>query len=94
VHIFKQKEDRASCDDHRGISFLSIASKILACVLLNRLSAHVHLHEVLPKCQCGFRAGRGTADMIFAARQILEKCREQHPDSGSLHDLHRPYQIL
>ena len=67
-------------DDHRGISLLSIAGKILARVLLNRLTAHVNLHEVLPESQCGFRAGRGTADMIFAARQLQEKCQEQHQD--------------
>ena len=59
---------------------LSIAGEILARVLLNQLSAHVSLHEVLPESQCGFRAGRGTADMIFAARQLQEKCREQHQD--------------
>ena len=69
-----------SCDDHRGISLLSIAGKILARVLLNRLSAHVHLHEVLPESQCGFRAGRDTADMIFSAGQIKEKSREQVQD--------------
>ena len=80
VHIYKRKGDRACCDDHRGISLLSIAGKILARVLLNRLSAHVDLQEVLPESQCGFRAGRGTADMIFAARQLQEKCREQHQD--------------
>ena len=80
VHIFKRKGDRACCDDHRGISLLSIAGKVLARILLNRLSAHVLLQDLLPESQCGFRAGRGTADMIFTARQIQEKCREQHQD--------------
>ena len=81
VHIFKRKGDRACCDDHRGISLLSIAGKIVARVLLNRLSAHVqHDGEILPESQCGFRSGRGTTDMVFAARQIQEKCREQHQD--------------
>ena len=27
----------------------------------------------LPNSQCGFRRGRGCADMIFAARQLVEK---------------------
>ena len=34
--------------------------------------------EVLPDSQCGFRAGRGCADMIFCARQLMEKAREHN----------------
>jgi len=68
VHIYKRKGDRSCCDHHRGISLLSTAGKILARVLL------------IPESQCGFRAGRGTTDMIFAARQIQKKCREQNRD--------------
>ena len=79
VHIYKRKGNRQSCDNHRGISLLSIAGKILARVLLNRLIAHLE-HGHLPESQCGFRAGRGTMDMIFAARQLQEKCIEQCRD--------------
>jgi len=46
---------------------LSIAGEILTRVLFHRLSIHVHHQNVLTESQCGFRAGRGTADMIFAA---------------------------
>ena len=35
--------------------------------------------DILPESQCGFRGGRGCTDMIFAARQLVEKCRE-HDD--------------
>lgn len=31
--------------------------------------------EMLPDSQCGFRAGRGCADMIFCARQLVEKAK-------------------
>ena len=79
VHIYKRKGNRQSCDNHRGISLLSIAGKILARVLLNRLRQHLE-QGLLPESQCGFRAGRGTVDMIFAARQLQEKCQEQHSD--------------
>ena len=47
--------------------------------MLNRLAHHI-ADNVLPESQCGFRAGRGTTDMIFALRQIQEKCREQNQD--------------
>ena len=78
VNIFKRKENRVCCDNHRRISPLSIAGKIIARVVLNRLSLHVPV--ILPESQCGFQAGRGTTDIIFAARQIQEKCRKQHQD--------------
>lgn len=77
IHLYKRKGNRNSCDNHRGISLLSIAGKILARVLLNRLIAHLE-RDLLPESQCGFRAGRSTIDMIFAARQLQEKCQEQH----------------
>ena len=79
VHIYKRKGDRAICDNHRGISLLCIAGKILARIMLNLLAHHI-ADIVLPESQCGFRAGRGTTDMIFAMRQIQEKCREQNQD--------------
>ena len=77
VHIYKRKGNRQLCDNHRGISLLSIAGKILARVLLNRLLQHLE-KDLLPESQCGFRAGRGTVDMIFAVRQMQEKCQEQN----------------
>ena len=77
VHLYKKKGNRQCCDNHRGISLLPIAGKVLARVLLNRLNTHLE-QGLLPESQCGFRSGRGTIDMIFAARQLQEKCLEQH----------------
>ena len=79
VHIYKRKGNRQFSDNHRGISLLSIAGKILARVLFNRLLQHL-AQGLLPESQCGFHAGHGTADMIFAAPQFQEKCQEQHRD--------------
>ena len=76
IHIYKRKGNRQACDNHRGISLLSIAGKILARILLNRLTHHLE-SDHLPESQCGFHKNRGTLDMIFAARQLQEKCREQ-----------------
>ena len=77
IHLYKNKGNRSSCDNHRGISLLSIAGKILARVILNRLIEDI-VDEVYPESQCGFRSGRSTTDMIFAMRQLQEKCREQN----------------
>jgi len=75
VHIFKRKGDRSVCNDHRGISLLSIPGKILARV--NRLTKHVGDNNIRPEGQCGFRTGCSMMDMIFTARQLQEKCHEQ-----------------
>ena len=71
--------NRQLCDNYRGISLLAIAGKILATVLLNRLIVHLE-PGLLPESQSGFRGGRGTFDMIFAASQLQEKCQEQYDD--------------
>nr|VZI00205.1 unnamed protein product [Spirometra erinaceieuropaei] len=75
VHLNKRKGNRQACDNHRGISLLNIAGKIFARILLNRLNNHLE-QGLLPESQCGFRCHRGTTDMIFAARQLQEKCQE------------------
>ena len=77
IHLYKRKRNRQDCNNHNGISLLSIAGKILARLLLNRLSDHLN-QGLLPESQCGFRKKRGTIDMIFAARQLQEKCQEQN----------------
>ena len=75
----KQKGDRAECSNSRGISLLSVAGKVLAKIMLTSLLEHV-VDLVLPESQCGFRRGRSTIDMIFVARQLQEKCCEQHQE--------------
>ena len=78
VSLFK-KGNKADCGNYRGISLLSIAGKILARIILNRLISLVS-EEALPETQCGFRTGRSTIDIVFTIRQIQEKCIEQHKD--------------
>ena len=80
IHLYKRKGNPQVCDNHRGISLLSIAGKILAKILLNRLNAHLDQAGLIPESQCGFRKDRGTIDMIFTARQLQEKCQEQNVD--------------
>ena len=73
-----KKGDLTKCDNWRGISLLDVAGKVFARILQDRLQ--VLAKEVLPESQCGFRKGRGCVDMIFVARQLVEKSRE-HNDS-------------
>ena len=80
IHLYKRKGNSQVCDNHRGIFLLSIAGKILAKILLNRLNAHLDQAGLIPGSQCRFRKDRGTIDMIFTARQLQEKCQEQNVD--------------
>ncbi|KAL5503677.1 hypothetical protein EMCRGX_G010665 [Ephydatia muelleri] len=63
------------CDNWRGISLLSVEGKVFARVLANRITPVAE--SILDETQCGFQKCRGTIDMIFVARQLQEKAREQ-----------------
>lgn len=90
--IFK-KGDKAECGNHQGISLLSTTGKVLARVLANRLLPLSE--EVLPESQCGFRPSRVTADIIFTAWQLQEKCCEQrHPLYMTFIDLTKAFDMV
>ncbi|VDL85957.1 unnamed protein product [Schistocephalus solidus] len=75
VFLYKRKGNRQLCNNHRDILLLKIAGKIFVRILLNRLNGHLE-QGLLPESQSCFRRHRGTTNMIFAARQPLEKCQE------------------
>ena len=77
--MHEHKGDRAECGNSRGISLLSVVGNVLAKIMLTRLLEQV-VDLVLPEVECFFRHGRSTIDMIFVARQLQEKCREQNQD--------------
>ncbi|BHF72531.1 hypothetical protein SprV_0401559800 [Sparganum proliferum] len=54
---------------------MNIVGKIFARIILNRLNNHPE-QDLLPENQCSSRRHRGTTDMIFAVRQLQEKCQE------------------
>ena len=64
-------------------TLLSIAGKVLASLLLNRLVLSI-AEEHLPESQWGFRANRSTTDMVFVLCQLQEKFREQNMGSMQL----------
>lgn len=89
VPLFK-KGDASDCNNYRGISLLSLPSKLFATVLLRRcqrLAEHVLAEE-----QTGFRRGRGTTDAIFTLRLALEKRWEcNQPTHLAFIDLEKAY---
>jgi hypothetical protein len=69
-----KKGDLRSCDNWRGVTLLSIPSKVFCRILLNRIDAAID--SQLREEQAGFRRGRGCIDQIFALRNIIEQCIE------------------
>ena len=64
----------SNCNNWRGITLLSVPSKILAKLIIMRISEAVD--QRLRKEQAGFRKGRGCMDQIFTLRNIIEQCTE------------------
>ena len=77
VTIFK-KHCRFDFGNYRGITLLAVIGKLFARVILDRIWPCIE--KYIPEAQCSFRGGRSTSDMMFALRQLLEKCREQHQE--------------
>jgi hypothetical protein len=69
-----KKGDLTKCDNWRGISLLSIPSKIFGKILVNRMKKEVE--NILRKEQAGFRTGGNTVNHIFTLRNIIEQCLE------------------
>ena len=73
-HVQTERQP-ATMRHNRGISLLSIADKILARVLLNRITTHIE-QGLLPEGQCGFRKARCTIDMVFTTGLLQEEMQE------------------
>ena len=69
-----KKGEKCMCENYRGISLLSHASKIYERILEKRLRQTVE--TVLGEWHHGFRPGRGTTDLTFTLKMILEKSWE------------------
>ena len=69
-----KKGDISQCKNNRTIALIPHASKVLLCIINERLRPH--LERELPPEQAGFRRGRGTRDHIANIRHIIEKCKE------------------
>ena len=77
IHLFKRKGNHHICDNHRGISLLLTAGKVLARDLLNRLNDRLEQSGLLPEGQYGFRKDRRIIDIIFTADSFKTNVRNR-----------------
>ena len=71
-----KKGSKLDSQNFRGISLLSIVGRVFSRFIWNKL-IDATVNNVLPGLVCCFHSSCGT-DMIFSARQLQEKCREQN----------------
>ena len=53
IPLYKNKGEKSDCSNYRGITLLSIAGKVLARILLNRLIPSI-IEDFTPEGQCSF----------------------------------------
>ena len=69
-----KKGDLTVCNNYRGITLLSVPSKVFTRTIINRLYDEVN--KQLRQEQAGFRRERGTTEQIFILRNIIEQSIE------------------
>ena len=76
ISIYKGKGDIADCSNYRGITIITVLSKLYATVLNNRLSAwRMGSLERRAKGQGGFLKNHRTTDHIFMLQHFIDKYR-------------------
>ena len=93
VHLYKRKGNVQVCDNHWGISLLSIAGKILAKIKLNRLNENLdRAGPILESQRAWIHEGqRNNRHDLYSEATAREMART---NCGHLHDLRRPYQSI
>ena len=66
-----KKRDLQSCDNWRGVTLLSVPSKVFCYIILDDV-----IDTKIREEQAGFRNGRGCTDQIFTLRNIIEQSIE------------------
>ena len=74
VPLWKWKGDRQDCNNHRGVTLLSVLGKVFGRIILDRVHHHLLEHQC-PE-QSGFTPKRSMIDRILAPR-VLTKRRQE-----------------
>ena len=76
VSLIFKKGDPADCDNYRPISLITVAEKLFASMIKQRM-IDAGADAVLWPSQFGFRPGCSTEDAIYIARRRIELARAQ-----------------
>jgi len=78
IITLQKKPNAQKCEDHRTISILSHASKIMLKILNNRIRTKTS--EYIGNDQFGFRKGMGTREAIAVMRALGERSMEHNQE--------------
>ena len=87
IHLHKQQGNPQVCDNHRGISLLSIAGKILAKILLNPLNVHFDQKELIQNVNVDSEKRDTRHDLhskTASGKMPRTECRYIHDVCGTL----------
>jgi hypothetical protein len=76
VPLFKGG-DASDLGDYRGITLLSVVSKMLESIVNRRVCGWLEKNGGLSDEQGGFRAGRGTADLVWLVHEVVQRRKER-----------------
>lgn len=71
IPLWKRKGSKTDKSTWRGITLLSVGSKLLARVVASRVQAWTE--QFIHEAQAGFRQGRGVDDVLQVTRRIVEE---------------------
>ena len=93
IPLWKNKEERSCKATWRGVTLLSVGSKLLARVVADRTEKWSE--EWLHEAQAGFRKGRGVDDVLQVTRRVVEEATSSHVDDAviliRLFDIEKAY---
>ena len=72
IPLLKKGDDK-NPDNYRGISLLSVVSKVFTAILNKRLYTWAEHEQKISKEQAGFRKGYSTVDHIFTLTSMITK---------------------
>ena len=71
IPVYKNKGDRSSPENYRGISLLSCFGFFFTSSINTRLTYFLNSNKVLLENQTGFRRGYSTMDHVFTLKSLI-----------------------
>ena len=86
IPLLKKGDDK-NPDNYRGISLLSVVSKVFTAILNKRLHTWAEHEQKISKEQAGFRKGYSTVDHIFTLTSVITKKVKQQERRKSIRSI-------